>query len=417
VELGDTDVGIATVEAGLGLAEELGLPDLLDRSYGNLAHALMTAGRLEDAAKLVRNPVSGEWITGVRLNGSGQNCSEALTRLGRFEDATELLDRMPERGTSSCVFGPHALRAILALRRGHLDEADAHLVLADQLASAVSTLQGRGISRMLWAELMLERGRADEAYDEIERALADVSATDDHFMRPEMCALGIRALADINDAARARRRDVDVDKLRRLAGTLTEQARRDVDDVTRPGGTSPARVVAFLRQCEAEATRLGSPDGDRWRAAADAWIAASEPWPTTYCQWREAEALMTQPNGRATAAPIVTAAWTRARDMGADSLVTRLELLARRARISLDLDESEPGPSAQRVISDDLGLTAREVEVLDQLARGHTDRQIAEALFISKKTVSVHVSNILRKLDAGNRVDAAEIGQRVGLGR
>jgi len=53
--------------------------------------------------------------------------------------------------------------------------------------------------------------------------------------------------------------------------------------------------------------------------------------------------------------------------------------------------------------------------VLAQLARGRTDRQIAEELFISRKTASVHVSNLLRKLDAGSRVEAGEIGQRAGL--
>lgn len=79
-------------------------------------------------------------------------------------------------------------------------------------------------------------------------------------------------------------------------------------------------------------------------------------------------------------------------------------------------NDAEPTPPGPHSIAEDLGLTAREVDVLDQLARGRTDRQIADALFISKKTVSVHVSNILRKLDAANRVDAAEIGQRVGLG-
>jgi DNA-binding CsgD family transcriptional regulator len=62
-------------------------------------------------------------------------------------------------------------------------------------------------------------------------------------------------------------------------------------------------------------------------------------------------------------------------------------------------------------------LTPREVEVFAQLACGRTDRQIADELFISKKTASVHVSNLLRKLDVGSRVEAAEIGQRAGLGR
>ena len=67
-------------------------------------------------------------------------------------------------------------------------------------------------------------------------------------------------------------------------------------------------------------------------------------------------------------------------------------------------------------MASDLGLTSREVEVLGQLAVGKTDAQIAEQLFISKKTVSVHVSNLLRKLDVANRFDAGEIGQQAGLG-
>ena len=67
-------------------------------------------------------------------------------------------------------------------------------------------------------------------------------------------------------------------------------------------------------------------------------------------------------------------------------------------------------------MASDLGLTSREVEVLGQLAVGKTDAQIAVQLFISKKTVSVHVSNLLRKLDVANRFEAGEIGQQVGLG-
>jgi DNA-binding NarL/FixJ family response regulator len=67
-------------------------------------------------------------------------------------------------------------------------------------------------------------------------------------------------------------------------------------------------------------------------------------------------------------------------------------------------------------VADDLGLTAREVEVLAQLAKGRTDRDIAEELFISKKTASVHVSNLLRKLDVASRIEAGRVGQHAGLG-
>jgi DNA-binding NarL/FixJ family response regulator len=94
-------------------------------------------------------------------------------------------------------------------------------------------------------------------------------------------------------------------------------------------------------------------------------------------------------------------------------LTASIEDLAQRARIRLRPLELQPvPPSAAR----DLGLTPRETEVLGHLAVGETDREIAEALFISKKTASVHVSNLLRKLDASSRIEAGRIGRAHGLG-
>ena len=61
------------------------------------------------------------------------------------------------------------------------------------------------------------------------------------------------------------------------------------------------------------------------------------------------------------------------------------------------------------------GLTDREREVLAALASGHTNREIADELFISVKTASVHVSNILRKLDVDGRQEAARIAHRLGV--
>jgi DNA-binding CsgD family transcriptional regulator len=66
-------------------------------------------------------------------------------------------------------------------------------------------------------------------------------------------------------------------------------------------------------------------------------------------------------------------------------------------------------------VTDELGLTPREREVLALVADGRTNRQIAEALFISAKTASVHVSNILAKLGVGSRVEAAAVAHRLGL--
>jgi DNA-binding NarL/FixJ family response regulator len=60
-------------------------------------------------------------------------------------------------------------------------------------------------------------------------------------------------------------------------------------------------------------------------------------------------------------------------------------------------------------------LTPREHEVLELVATGRSNREIAAALFISAKTVSVHISNLLGKLEAGSRTEAVAIARRRGL--
>ena len=61
------------------------------------------------------------------------------------------------------------------------------------------------------------------------------------------------------------------------------------------------------------------------------------------------------------------------------------------------------------------GLTVRELEVLDLVGRGRTNRQIAETLFVTEKTAGLHVSNILAKMGVANRVEAAGVAHRLGL--
>ena len=98
--------------------------------------------------------------------------------------------------------------------------------------------------------------------------------------------------------------------------------------------------------------------------------------------------------------------------MGAVPLVRELELLAQRAR--LDLPPPGSRPSARNdSLEELLGLTPREAEVLTLVARGYTNREIADELVISVKTASVHVSHILRKLAVPNRVEAAAVAHRL----
>lgn len=415
-ERGDPDTAIDLLREALEIAEELGRADSLDLAYKILTHVLMNAGRLDEAAQVVYDGIArDERLVGVRLNGAGGNSAEALIRRGRWTDADDLLGRMDDRGITTCVFGPQAIRALLSIRRGDLDQAAVRLDDADQLSAGLNTVQVRGWCHLLRAELALERGNPADAYEEIEHGLTVAAGTDDNTYRPEMFAVGNRALADEYENARARGRPIDTDKFHRLAASFVEQAGSYVAVYEEIGGRCPPRTSAFLATARAEESRLHASDPELWHTAAVAWDEAAEPYFSAYCRWREAEAALTRRGGRGHATEAAHTAWQTCVDIGAATLKQRIERLAQRARITLTPTAPEPPDSPRKTIAEDLGLTAREVEVLAQLARGRTDRQIADDLFISKKTASVHVSNILRKLDAANRIDAAEIGQRAGL--
>ena len=416
-ERGDVDGGIALIRDALEIAEELGRPDVLDLAYKILTHVLLQASRLDEAAQVVFDGMArDEVLLGVRLNGAGGNSAEALVRRGRYAEAEDLTRRMDDHGVSSCLFGPYAVRALIALRRGRFDDVALELAAGEEVSRGLRTVQVQGWFHILRADLALELGRPAQAYEEIERALMIAAGTDDRTYQPEMCAVGARALADEFDTARARGRRIDGDKFHRLAAALVEQAEGHVllgldEDVPRP-----ARMMGFLALCRAEQTRLHDPDPDAWQTAAARWDEAGEPYYVAYCRWREAEATLAGRGGRTRAVEATLAAWQTAVEIGAPPMQARVERLAQRARITLCAPTSAPTGSPRETVAEDLGLTARETEVLAQLALGRTDRQIADELYISKKTVSVHVSNILRKLDASNRIDAAEIGQRAGLG-
>ena len=96
--------------------------------------------------------------------------------------------------------------------------------------------------------------------------------------------------------------------------------------------------------------------------------------------------------------------------LGAEPLRREIEQLARHARIDLDVTTVEAAAA-----TDTIGLTDREREVIQLVAAGRSNQQIAETLFITRKTASVHVSNILGKLGVANRVEAAAVAHRLGL--
>jgi DNA-binding CsgD family transcriptional regulator len=143
---------------------------------------------------------------------------------------------------------------------------------------------------------------------------------------------------------------------------------------------------------------------DGWHAAVSAFEQFGHIYETARSRTRLAAVL--QATGRAAeAAEEISLAREVATRLGAEPLLAELRALHMPDR---------PAARASRS-RHDVPLTPREAEVLALVAEGRSNREVALQLFISAKTVSVHVSNILAKLDAAGRTQAVAIARRQGL--
>ena len=156
------------------------------------------------------------------------------------------------------------------------------------------------------------------------------------------------------------------------------------------------------------------PNPAKWLEVASAFDEIDYPVPAIYARYRAAEAFVTAGDHAAAGEPL-RAACAAAAETGAKLLSADIASLARRARIDVDTVEPVEAPEGEESPAARLGLTPRELEVLLLVAEGRTNRAIGEALFMSEKTASVHVSRILAKLGVSGRVEAAAVAHRLGL--
>jgi DNA-binding CsgD family transcriptional regulator len=189
------------------------------------------------------------------------------------------------------------------------------------------------------------------------------------------------------------------ERLRSEVGALADRLRTIAEKLETFGPAQEASRATFVAADAQVAGVLSGVAGDvsAWDEAAAAWAGISEPYSQAEVLLHAGEAALAG-GDRDGAAGRLREAGTLAAGLGASLLATEIALLARRGRIVLDSSSS---------VGAGFGLTSRELEVLRLVAAGRSNRDIANELFISPKTASVHVSNILGKLGAASRGEAA----------
>ncbi|MEU5987760.1 AAA family ATPase [Spirillospora sp. NPDC047418] len=382
------DEGLGEVEAA---ADRAGNHPVLLRYSVIKSHFLEGVGRHAEAAAVAAQGKELAREYGVaRTQGTflSINQAEPLVSLGRWDEAmavmTHALEQDPAITTRTSLL---VLTGWVALARGDLATARQRLGTSREIKKLkMKWLKTQDYFSTLWLEanLALAEGRPGVALEAVRPVLEHGGLPDDARYAWPVLVAGAAACAELGDAA---------------AGELCEIEKR-------AGGlhSTGALQRAYGRTFAAELARArGVLDPAAWDEAATAWESLGNPYNRARALIRFAEAALAGGDHDAAASALGTAA-DLAAGLGARRLAEQAAALLRRVRAPRRGDASAP-----------LGLTPREFEVLRLVAEGRSNRDIAEALFISVKTASVHVSNILGKLDVTSRGEAAATAHRLAL--
>ena len=357
-------------------------------------HLLCGAGEFEQAAGAARRGIADAQRYGLARTGGAFlaiNLAEPLWHLGQWDEATEVIARALDLAPLPRTrVGLWLVDGSIAVARGDFATA------ARRAAACRAVLAAGGYDEQHHLPLavieidaaLAEKGPAAAvavAADAVARF--DLSSASPRYAWPVVVSAMLAAARAPGDDAGAL-----LDRLRTVAEKL--DARGPVQQAWRQSCTA-LDPEASLDPVAGDGGRLGAAD-----AVVTAWEAAGQPYQTAvalaHAAWVALAERSTRPaEDRLRRAAAITA------ELGAAPLAARIGELSRRA-----------GAAGQ---AGDPVLTARELEVLRLVASGQSNREIAAVLVISPKTASVHVSNILAKLGAATRTEAAVKAHELGL--
>jgi DNA-binding CsgD family transcriptional regulator/tetratricopeptide (TPR) repeat protein len=400
------------------------------------SYLLEAAGEHERSADVARQGMREAEENGLsRALGAflAINVAEPLFALGRWDESLELAERALELAPPTLHQSGLWMRQVfVALASGQVEAAAEALSAARK---ALSDAPYQDQYHLTLAELTVRVRLAadgpaaglDEAIGVTERY--DLSRTAPPHGWPLAIALAHAGVAALRSAAGeqaealAARSVALLDRLQTLTGELaaygplqrayrlTLQAQIATASLVQDRGAAGDRAAADRAAADQAAADQAAADRAAaaraaWDEAAGAWEALRQPYERAIALTFAAEAELANAAGgpgpdREAAGERLRAAALLAAQLDARPLAGTITSLARRAGVALG-DKTPPSPGR-------VGLTDREFEVLRLVAAGRSNRDIAADLFISAKTASVHVSNIMAKLGAANRTEAAAI--------
>jgi DNA-binding CsgD family transcriptional regulator/tetratricopeptide (TPR) repeat protein len=402
-EDGDLELAHSRWDQALEIARRERLPMLVVHSYLVQSAALTTVGELDAAITAARRGVrEAEDLGLARTLGvcAATHLATALVGRGSWDEALEVLshavDLRPPRTYLAAV---HAVRGHILVARGDREAASAVLDETRGLFPSRFEAADGQFAHAAWeSELHLLEGDPHAALRCVLMAFGEFDADLSPSRAWPLLVQGARAhrLAERTDLVRCSTVPVAgdaLDVLHTTARTLSCRTRAD-----------QAWRASFAAETSDRAGRWEARE-----AELAAWELTGQPYRIALALVESAEGCVAQ-RDRCLAAERLRRAIGIAGSLRARPLLDAAHRLAERARIEIELADPpvQPPPTPA-------GLTAREMAVLQRAALGQTNRQIGQELFISAKTVSVHLSRILAKLGAANRGEAAAIAHRLGL--
>ena len=463
----DPEAALPLLRDAAARARRAGLVEEWWRAVANEAVVLELLGRPSEAVDVTFASMAEAReldLDAVYGNLLGGNVAGILVDVGRWREARELSLRALDWSPAGVPFVNAILNLVLVEIESEAGEEAGRLLgrilveleTGGDLQFAVPAYQATA-SYAMWSGDLADARRATE------RGWARLRGTEDWVLVARMAATALEVESAIVAEALERRRIGDVAASRERASRILAEAEAAVARARSEEGAGTSEPEASLATARAYHARLaGRDDPARWAELAQRWAAIGDPYREARARWRQAEAIMggaiAGPGGtrdrtdarvvRADARDPLLEAVTLAMGLGARPLLRRLRELAGRALIALPpevetllarpveapvgpraqvapgpvADMGTPGPAggysgrgAAGTGGDTFGLSKRELEVLGLIAQGRTNREIGDRLFISQKTVGVHVGNILAKLGVSGRVEAAAVAIRLGL--